>query len=98
MASTKLNKLLFTAALAGAGILTRKALNKGWQKQTGRPAPNFQGMAKGDWREIVLWTAVSGAVVGLARLAAHEGIRRTLDDGIAEAGEDVEEASEAIDV
>jgi len=86
------------AAVAGAGLLARKALNKSWEKKTGRQAPNHEGLADGDWREVVAWTAVTGAVVGLVRLAAHEGVRRSLEEGVDEASEEVEEAGEAIDV
>lgn len=95
MSSKKMNKLLLTAAVTGASLVARKALNKTWEKKAGRPAPNKEGFDKGDWREIVLWTAVSGAVVGLARLAAHEGLRRALEESPAE---EVDEAAEAIDV
>jgi len=87
--STK-EKLLLGIIVGGTSLLTRKALGKGWEKGTGKPVPAGLHTQRHDWRQVLAWGALSGAVVGIARLAAQEGVRHAIeDDELLEQAEDV---------
>ncbi|WP_269540098.1 DUF4235 domain-containing protein [Cerasicoccus fimbriatus] len=97
MASSLSKKILLTLGVAGAGILARKTMNAAWEKGSGREAPNKKRLNQGDWKEIIMWTAASGAIAGLARLAALEGIHRVAGEGAIEDAGEVGEAAEEIE-
>lgn len=65
-------------ALAGivtvAGILARKGTEQTWTLVTGDQPPRDQSNANVDIKEAVAWALVSGAVVGLTRLAVRRGL------------------------
>ena len=58
-------------AAASAGMLTRKSLQKSWEKVTNEPAPKDKPSAHTDLKEAVTWAVVSGIGAGVARMAVH---------------------------
>lgn len=70
------NKQLITTigiglAAASAGILTRKTLQKSWEKVTNEPAPKDKPSENTDLKEAVTWAVVSGVGAGVARMAVQ---------------------------
>lgn len=58
-------------AAALAGMLTRKSLQKSWEKVTNEPAPKDKPSEHTDLKEAVTWAVVSGIGAGVARMAVH---------------------------
>ncbi len=58
-------------AAASAGMLTRKSLQKSWEKVTNEPAPKDKPSEHTDIKEAVTWAVVSGIGAGVARMAVH---------------------------
>lgn len=58
------------SALAGATV-ARKLLTAVWKKATGKEPPANPEHPDVTWAEAASWAAVSGVVVGLARLVAQ---------------------------
>lgn len=85
-------RLMFTVAVAGAGILSRKLLERGWERGVGRPVPEGLGLRRDRWREALVWGAISGVTVGLARLAAQETVYQLIDSS------DFENVGDVLDV
>ena len=56
---------------ASAGMLTRKSLQKSWEKVTNEPAPKDKPSEHTDLKEAVTWAVVSGIGAGVARMAVH---------------------------
>lgn len=70
------NKQLITTigiglAAASAGMLTRKTLQKSWEKATNEPAPKDRPSEETDLKEAVTWAVVSGIGAGVARMAVR---------------------------
>jgi hypothetical protein len=61
------------AALIGA-LIARKSLTLAWKVTTGKEPPANPEHPTVTWPEAVTWAIVSGAVVGLARLAAQKKV------------------------
>ncbi len=63
-----------------AAVLARKALKSAWRMWMDSDPPDDPADPAVSWKEAVAWTAVTGAVVGVARLlatrAAASGFRR----------------------
>ncbi len=64
------NALAFAVAL-GVTLLTRNAVQAGWRAATNRDPPKNPASHDVTWRDALLWGAVSGAVVGVARIASR---------------------------
>lgn len=58
-------------AAASAGMLTRKSLQKSWEKVTNEPAPKDKPSEHTDLKEAVTWAVVSGIGAGVARMDVH---------------------------
>ncbi|MBY5162554.1 DUF4235 domain-containing protein [Salsipaludibacter albus] len=82
-------KVLGTGAPVVAAILARKALTSGWQRATGNEPPSNPADPETDWREAVLWGALTGAVIGLARMAASRQAARLAQKASGELPDDV---------
>lgn len=74
-----------------AATAARKALNASWKAATGKPPPANPASPDVEMREAVLWAAVSGTIVAVARMlatrrAAHYYARSTghLPPGVAD--------------
>ncbi len=59
------------AAALGAAFVTRRLLQGGWRATFDRSPPKNSASREVDWGEALLWGAVSGAVVGVARIASR---------------------------
>lgn len=73
--------LIWTAGASGAtlaaGMLTRKAMAKGWGKARGR-VPGSDDGQETPLKEAIMWAIVSAVAVALVRLAAERGIANAL--------------------
>lgn len=56
----------------GSGVAAKKALHKGWKAVTGKEPPANPEHPRTTWPEAIVYAMVSGAIVGLARLAARK--------------------------
>lgn len=63
------------AALAGvtAAALARNVLVAGWERNRGTQPPANPADPSTDWTEAITWAALTGALIGLARLVAARG-------------------------
>ena len=57
-------------AVLGAAAVAKKALNTGWKAATGKNPPANPADPDVAVKEAVAWAALSGALIGLARMAA----------------------------
>ncbi|WDQ14992.1 DUF4235 domain-containing protein [Rhodopirellula sp. P2] len=64
------NALAFAAAI-GCTFLVRQALQVGWRAALKRDPPKNPASHEVQWREALMWGAVSGAIVGAARIASR---------------------------
>ena len=73
-----------SAAAALAGLGARKGLEAAWKAATGKPAPENPEMRHVKWPDALMWAAVSGLTIGIARLVgqrlAAEGWRTLLGE------------------
>ena len=53
-----------------AGFTTRMALNKSWRKIKGFEPPENPDSSEVSWSDALLWTALTGAAVGISQLVA----------------------------
>ena len=59
------------AAATAATFLTRETLEASWRKSTGNAPPKNPASHTISWKEALLWGAISGAVIGAARIASR---------------------------
>lgn len=64
------NAVAFLVAI-GATMLARQALQATWTTTLHQEPPKNPASHEVDWRDALLWGAVSGAVVGMARIASR---------------------------
>lgn len=67
--SEKVFKLVGTAAAIGAGVLAKKLSEGGWKAVMATDPPANPEDPDTELYEAILWAAVSGAVIALARMA-----------------------------
>jgi len=67
---SKIWSVFSLVAVLGAAAVTKKALNTSWKAATGKTPPANPADPDVDVKEAVVWAAVSGALIGLARMAA----------------------------
>ncbi|UNX54669.1 DUF4235 domain-containing protein [Georgenia sp. TF02-10] len=66
-------RLISTGALLAAGVLTNKIVDGGWKAITGHEPPTDEDDPDvGAW-QVIVFAAVSGALLGLARHYALKG-------------------------
>lgn len=65
--------LLASAASAVTAPLAEGVLSDTWRRATGEEPPVDLAASDIDWSRVVLWTAASAVVVGLAQVAARRG-------------------------
>lgn len=63
-------KVATMAGAFGAAYVARKIVTNAWQAVTGNPPPLNPEDPEVTWAEAAGWALLSGAVIGLARLAA----------------------------
>jgi hypothetical protein len=66
-------KLAATGAAVIAGIAVRNLMMSAWKAVTKHDPPNNPADPTTGWGEAVLWTAVTGLTVGVARMIASRG-------------------------
>lgn len=69
-------KLLTAGAVALAGLVAGKVLEKGWSLVTGHDAPIDFDDGETTISEFVIYAAVSGAVLALARAATQNRTKK----------------------
>lgn len=74
--SSKLWSVMSIVAALGAATLAKKGLNTGWKAATGKKPPENPADPDVDIYEAVAWAAVSGVMVGLARMLAQRRAAR----------------------
>ncbi len=67
----KTENLLAYAAALGATLIARNALQAGWRTTLDRDPPKNPASPEVDWKDALLWGAVSGALVGIVRIASR---------------------------
>lgn len=65
--------LVSTVAAVAAGVAVRNALHVGFELASGEPAPKNPAARQVTWPRALVWSALVGAVVGLARTMARRG-------------------------
>lgn len=68
--------LALTAGTVAASV-TRKALDRGWQRSRGSEPPKNPAAPGTTWTEAVAWAVASGVAMGLARLMSARGAAAT---------------------
>ena len=76
--SSKVWSAFSVVAVLGAAAVAKKALNTGWKAATGKNPPANPADPDVAVGEAVTWAVVSGALIGLARMAAASAGRRLL--------------------
>ena len=67
---SKVWTLLSLVAVLGAAAVAKKGLHTGWKAATGKNPPANPADPDVEVKEAVVWAAVSGALIGLARMFA----------------------------
>jgi hypothetical protein len=67
---SKMWSLMSLVAVLGAATVAKKGLTTGWKAATGKTPPANPADPDVDMKEAVAWAAVSGALIGLARMYA----------------------------
>ena len=67
---SKVWTLMSMVAVLGAAAVAKKALQTSWKTATGKNPPANPADPDVEVREAVLWAAISGALIGLARMFA----------------------------
>ncbi|WP_345036621.1 DUF4235 domain-containing protein [Georgenia daeguensis] len=66
-------RVVSSGATLAATVLTTKAVTAGWKAVTGKDAPVDEDDPEVEWWEVIAFTVVSGALLGLARHFALRG-------------------------
>lgn len=74
-----------TLAILGAGLVlpmiaahaSRKAVGLGYRAITDREPPQNPAAREVDWNDAIVWTLLTGAIGGLARLAVRRALAGT---------------------
>lgn len=69
-------KVVGGVAVGAATMLTKKVLDGTWKAATGNRPPTDAKDPELTWKEAVAWALLSGALIGVAQLAAARGARR----------------------
>jgi hypothetical protein len=67
-------KLMATLASVFGAYIARKVLQLGWKTATGKQPPANPEHPEVTWGEAVGWAVISGAVIGVARMAAQRKV------------------------
>lgn len=67
-------KLLTMIAAAAGAFAARKLLTTVWKAASGKEPPSNPEHPEVTWPEAISWAVLSGAIVGVARLAAQKKV------------------------
>ena len=78
MLSSKQRKQLMWVAIAGlagaaAASVARRALKSGWKAVRGSDPPENPVSRDTTWGEAIAWSVATGAIIGVAHMAAQRG-------------------------
>ena len=76
-----MQKVVTTVAVIVAGLVANKVLGAAWKGVTGHEPPLDEKDGEAPIAEIVLFAAISGALVALARAYANRGATKWLASG-----------------
>lgn len=76
-----MERVVRTVATLAAGLVTSKVLKVVWKKVTGHEPPEDEKDQDLPLAEIVIFAAISGALVALARTYADRGATKWLTSG-----------------
>ena len=65
-------KIASAGAAAMATMLATKVVDSGWKAVTGHSAPHDPEEPEADYKEVLLFALISGAMIGLARVFATQ--------------------------
>ncbi len=77
-----------------AAKASRKVVGSGYKLLTNNEPPKNPANPQVQWKEALIWAAVSGLVGGMSRLTARRWLAETI---IPTEGDDMEEAQEGIE-
>lgn len=70
-------RLIWTLVTTGAAVIggaaARSLLKVGWKAATNEDPPNNPAQAGTSWGQALLWAALTGTAVGIARVLARRG-------------------------
>lgn len=64
-------KIVGSGAAMLAGMIATKVVNGGWEKAVGKTPPSDPTDPDVDWKEALAFAALSGLVIGVAKLATQ---------------------------
>lgn len=67
----RVESVLALGAAVGATFLARHALQAGWRSTLHREPPKNPASPEVDWTDALIWGAVSGALIGVVRIASR---------------------------
>jgi len=70
---SQVENLVALATAMAAAVAARHTLHATWRAAFDRDPPRNPSSRQVAWKEALLWGAVSGALVGVARIAARRG-------------------------
>lgn len=68
---SKTEGVIALAAATTAAFAARELLEAGWRKTLDRDPPKNPSSYEVTWKEAILWGAVSGAFIGVTRIASR---------------------------
>lgn len=68
--SSKFFSVFSLVAAIGAAAVAKKGLNTSWRAATGKNPPANPADPDVDFKEAFIWAAISGTMIGLARMVA----------------------------
>ena len=66
-------KLVGTVAAIAAAFVAQQVINQAWKAKTGHKPPKAEDEGEAGLGELVAATAITGAIIGVARLLATRG-------------------------
>ncbi|MCS4485000.1 DUF4235 domain-containing protein [Gleimia sp. 6138-11-ORH1] len=72
------NKLISLGSVAGAGFVTDKIIDKGWELVTGRPSPAKEDEETVELLEMLVFAAVSAVALTLVRRYVIRGTKKVI--------------------
>ncbi|MCF8301895.1 MAG: DUF4235 domain-containing protein [Bacteroidales bacterium] len=74
-----LRRTLMRGIMMTGSYYAGKGLDTGYHLLTGDEAPKDPGKKKSNWTKVIVWAAVTGAIIGAAKAAIRPGVRKSLD-------------------
>lgn len=72
--------LVSSAAGALGAFVVRGGLEQAWKAATGEHPPKNPAARDVSWRDAIVWTVATGALIGLGRLVAERAVTSAWDN------------------